>query len=249
MTKAPPPILAARGRTAMIFGAGGGSGRATASLFAAAGARIAAVDRSPRGLGAPSRTRLPIVADATSESAVEAAVAATARRFGAIDYAINLVGITGKGRLDRMSLADWERVIAANLTSAFLVARAIYRRLRRPGGVLVLMSSTNGRVGGTQFSGPAYGAAKAGVLNLTRYLAKEWAPDGLRVNTLAPGPVDTPMLARLSAGEHKALKAAVPLKRYASAQEIAASIGFLCSHHAATITGACLNVSGGLVLD
>ncbi len=244
-----PPIIAARGRTAVIFGAAGGIGRATAALLAAAGARVAAVDRSGRGLGPASRRRLPIVADATDEDAVAAALAAAAGRFGAIDYAINLVGITGQGRLDRMALADWERVIAANLTSAFLIARASHRHLRRPGGALILMSSTNGRVGGTQFSGAAYGAAKAGVLNLMRYLAKEWAPEGLRVNALAPGPVETPMLARLSAGEHKALKAAVPLKRYATAAEIAAAIAFLCSHHAASITGACLNVSGGLVLD
>jgi NAD(P)-dependent dehydrogenase (short-subunit alcohol dehydrogenase family) len=247
--RSPPPIIAARGKTAVIFGAAGGIGRATAALFAAAGARIAAIDRSAHGLGKPSRHVLPIVADATSESAVEAAMVSAARCFGAIDYAINLVGITGQGRLDRMRLADWDRVVAANLTAAFLVARASFPHLRRPGGVLILMSSTNGRVGGTQFSGAAYGAAKAGVLNLVRYLAKEWAPQGLRVNTLAPGPVETPMLARLSAGEHKALKAAVPLKRYATAQEIAVAIGFLCSHHAASITGACLNISGGLVLD
>ena len=243
------PLIKARGRTAIVFGAAGGIGRATCALLAAAGARIAAVDRTTRGLGKAGARRLVIAADATDEAAVEAAFAETSRRFGAIDYAINLVGATGQGRLDRMSLADWNGMIAVNLTSAFLVARSAYRRLRRPGGVLILMSSTNGRVGGTQYSGAAYGAAKAGVLNLTRYLAKEWAPDGLRVNTLAPGPVDTPMLARLSAGEHAALKAAVPLKRYAQAKEIAAAIAFLCSEHGRTMTGACFNVSGGLVLD
>lgn len=233
----------------MIFGAAGGIGRATCALFEASGARIVAVDRDARRLGAAMPRRHPIVADAADEAAVEQAFADVAQRFGSIDYVINLVGVTGKGRLDAMSLADWNRVVAANMTSAFLVARASYHRLRRPGGVLILMSSTNGRVGGTQFSGAAYGAAKAGVLNLTRYLAKEWAPDGLRVNTLAPGPVDTPMLARLSPREHAALKAAVPLKRYASAAEIAAGIAFLCSRHAQSMTGTCLNVSGGLVLD
>ncbi len=247
--KALPPMLAGRGKTALIFGAAGGIGRATCSLFEAAGVRVVAVDRDKRRLGTPTLRRHPIVADAADEAAVDGAFAEAGRRVGTIDYVVNLVGITGHGRLDSLSLADWNRVMATNLTSAFLVARSAYRCLRRPGGVLILMSSTNGRAGGTQYSGAAYGAAKAGVLNLTRYLAKEWAPDGLRVNTLAPGPVDTPMLARLSPREHAALKAAVPLKRYASAAEIAAGIAFLCSRHAQTMTGTCLNVSGGLVLD
>lgn len=247
--KAAPPILAGRGRTAVIFGAAGGIGRATCALFEAAGVRIVAVDRAARRLGQPTPRRHPVVADAADEAAVERVFAEAGKRVGMIDYVVHLVGVTGQGRLDAMSLAEWNRVVATNLTSAFLIARAAYHRLRRPGGVLILMSSTNGRVGGTQFSGAAYGAAKAGVLNLTRYLAKEWAGDGLRVNTLAPGPVDTPMLDRLSAREHAALRAAIPLKRYASAAEIAAGIAFLCSRHAQTMTGTCLNVSGGLVLD
>ena len=100
----------------------------------------------------------------------------------------------------------------------------------------------------TSVSSP-YGAAKAGVLNLTRALAKEWAAQGLRVNCVAPGPVATAMLDRLSEADHAALKAAIPLGRYADPQEIAAAIAFLCSDHARTMTGAMINISGGLVLD
>jgi NAD(P)-dependent dehydrogenase (short-subunit alcohol dehydrogenase family) len=242
-------LLDARGRAAVVFGAAGGIGRASADLFGAAGARVMLADRDASRLPRATARRATQACDATQEADVERVFAEAARRFGALDYVVNAVGVTGRGRLDEMSLGEWRRVVDANLTSAFLIARAAYRRMRKPGGVLILMSSTNGRVGGTLLSGAAYGAAKAAVLNLARYLAKEWAPDGLRVNVLAPGPVDTPMLDRLSAQEHKALKAALPLRRYASAQEVAATIGFLCSAHAASMTGACANISSGLVLD
>jgi NAD(P)-dependent dehydrogenase (short-subunit alcohol dehydrogenase family) len=114
---------------------------------------------------------------------------------------------------------------------------------------MVLMSSSNAVNGGSAVSGAAYAVAKAGLLNLSRYLAKEWAPDLIRVNCIAPGPVATPMLDRLDAAAHAALIAAIPLKRYAEAAEIAAVTGFLCSAHAASMTGAVINVSGGLVLD
>jgi NAD(P)-dependent dehydrogenase (short-subunit alcohol dehydrogenase family) len=244
-----PALLDARGRTAVVFGGAGGIGRATVELFLAAGASAVVADRDARRLPRRGARRVPLVCDATIEDEVDHVLAEAHRRFGALDYVVNAVGITGVGRLDQMSLADWRRVIDVNLTSAFLIARAAYRRMRRPGGVLILISSTNGRTGGTLLSGAAYGAAKAGVLNLARYLAKEWAPDGLRVNVLAPGPVDTPMLDRLSSKQHAALRAALPLNRYATAEEVAATIGFLCSRHAASVTGACANVSSGLVLD
>jgi 3-oxoacyl-[acyl-carrier protein] reductase len=108
---------------------------------------------------------------------------------------------------------------------------------------------SNARNGGSALSGAPYAVAKAGVSNLARYLAREWATDGLRVNCLAPGPVDTPMLDRLNPEQHAALQAAIPLGRYTSGREVAAAIAFLCSDHAASTTGATTNISGGLVLD
>ena len=86
-------------------------------------------------------------------------------------------------------------------------------------------------------------------MNLTRYCAKEWAPDGIRVNAISPGPVDTPMLDRLSADQHAGLKAALPLGKYATADECAGAVLFLCSPHAASMTGTIMNISSGLVLD
>lgn len=241
----------AAGKVALVTGAGGGIGRAVAALFAALGLKVAALDR--QGLGAPGPAYLPLAADATDEAALDAALARAAAAFGRFDAVVHAVGAVGEGsgraRLHETAPAAWRRALEVNLTSAFLLARAAYPHLRRPGACFVTFASTNGRTGGTVLSGAAYGAAKAGILNLNRYLAREWAGEGVRVNCVAPGPVATPMLARLSAGERAALEAALPLKRFAEAAEIAAAVAFLCSPHAAAMTGAVVNVSSGLVVD
>lgn len=243
----PELLPGAEGKTAFVTGAGGGIGRAVVSLFRAAGIKVAAADLD--GLDEASDGYLPLQMNAADERQVIAAIGSAAFRVGKLDYVVHCVGETGEGPLADTRLEDWQRIIDANLTSTFLVAKQAHTRMVKPGGSLILMSSTNGLVGGTQYSGAAYGAAKAGIVNLTRYLAKEWAPEGLRVNCLAPGPVDTPMLDRLSAADKKALKASIPLGDYATAEQVAATIAFLCSAHAATITGTVTNISGGLVLD
>lgn len=237
----------AAGKTAFVTGAGGGIGRAVVDLFRQAGVNVGAADLD--GLDPSGEGYLPLKMDGTVERQVIAAIGATVHRWGPLDYVIHSVGKTGQGPLADLSLDDWRDMIDTNLTSAFLVAREASRRLRKPGGVLVWFASTNGLNGGTRYSGPGYGAAKAGVINLTRYLAREWAPDGLRVCCLAPGPVDTPMLDRLSQDDHAALKAGVPLGAYATADQVAATVAFLCSPHAANMTGTVTNISGGLVLD
>jgi NAD(P)-dependent dehydrogenase (short-subunit alcohol dehydrogenase family) len=245
----PPALLDASGRTLFLAGAAGGIGRATAELFAAAGARLVLADLNADALPAESVTVLPLALDASDETSFAAALDAAAQRFGALDYLVNAVGETGSGRLDETRTEEWDRLMAINLTSCFLLAREGYKHLRKPGGVLILLSSSDARNGGSALSGAPYATAKAGVSNLARYLAREWAPDGLRVNCLAPGPVDTPMLDRLNPEQHTALKAAIPLGRYTSGREVAAAIAFLCSDHAASTTGASTNISGGLVLD
>lgn len=242
-----PDKIEGPARVAFVAGAGGGIGRAIVDRFRGTGFWVAAADLETPGEAADGY--LPLRMDATDERQVIAAMGSAADRFGPLDVVVNAVGRTGAGPLADLALDDWDAIVAVNLTSAFLVAKQTYTRLRKPGGVLVLFGSTNGRIGGTKLSGPAYGAAKAGILNLTRYLAREWAPDGLRVNALAPGPVDTPMLDRLDADTQDALKSNVPLGAFASPEEIAGAVAFLCSDDARSITGAILNISGGLVLD
>jgi NAD(P)-dependent dehydrogenase (short-subunit alcohol dehydrogenase family) len=242
-----PALLEATGKVALVAGAAGGIGSATVGLLRAAGARVGLFDLLRWRITDPGV--VPISGDAASERDCEQAIARTVERFGRLDYVVNAVGVIGAGKFADIATKDWHRLLQINLDSTFFLMRAAYPHLPKPGGAAVLISSTNGRNGGSRLSGAAYATAKAGIVNLTRYLAKEWAPDGVRVNCVAPGPVATPMVDRLSAAEHDALKAAIPLKRYAEASEIAATIGFLLSSHAASMTGACLNVSGGLLLD
>ena len=244
-----PSLVDAAGRIVLITGAAGGIGRATVNLFLSAGAKVVAVDKDRSRLPKDDTALVGIAADATDEQSVRSAVNCAIERFGGLDYAIGTVGVGGAGPLSDVSLAEWKRVLDINLTSMFLLARECYPFLRRPGGAMVMISSTNGRNGGSALSGPAYAVAKSGILNLVRYLAKEWAADGLRVNSVAPGPVATPMLDRFSAEQHARLKESILLTRYAEANEVASAIGYLCSGHAASMTGACINVSGGLVLD
>jgi len=247
-SSARPELLDGRGRVVLVAGAAGGIGRAAVRLFRRAGARVVAMDRVRKGLPSGAGV-LQLTGDAACEADVQRVVREAVQAYGRLDWLVNAVGAVGGGRLDATSLADWDRLLGINLDSAFLLCREAYPHLRRHKGAVVLFSSTNGRNGGSQFSGPAYAAAKAGVLNLTRYLAKEWAADAVRVNCIAPGPVATAMLDRLTAAEHVALKRAMPLGEYADPQQVAGMAAFLCSRYAANMTGACLNVSGGMVLD
>jgi len=240
-------LSGATGKTALITGAGGGIGRATVDLFRQSGVQVAAADIA--NLDEPGDGYWPLKTDCTDARQIKATVGAVAHRYGAIDFLVHAVGATGDGPLVDVTRDDWDRLMAINLTSAFLVTKEAFTRLRKPGASVVLIASSNARNGGNALSGPAYAAAKAGVLNLSRYLAKEWADDGVRVNCLAPGPVDTPMLDRLSDDDREALAGKMFGDRLTTAPEIAAAIAWLCADHAASVTGACLNISGGVVFD
>jgi NAD(P)-dependent dehydrogenase (short-subunit alcohol dehydrogenase family) len=233
------------GRAVLVAGADGGVGRAVVTLLAACGASVLAVDlHGAEGHDGPVLRRR---CDLTDEAQVAALPALAQAAFGRLDHVVHCAGAVGRGPLAQMSLEAWREGLAVNLDSAFLLARACHEALVRARGSLVLMSSPNGVHGGTGLSGPAYAAAKAGVLNLSRYLAKEWAPD-VRVNCVVPGTVDTPMLRRLSADDLAAIVASIPLGRLTGAEDVAATVAFLCSDHARSMTGAVMNVSGGRLL-
>ena len=244
---AKPSLLDASGKVAFVTGATGGIGKACVDMFLAAGASVIATGRRAVGTDDPRVLKLSL--EVTDEAQVADAIAKTKARFGAVDYLVHMAGMVGKGRIDEMPLADWRTVVDTNLTSAFLLLKHAYPILRKPGAAVVLCGSSNGANGGSYLSGAAYASSKAALVNLTRYTAKEWAPDGIRINILSPGPVDTPMLDRLSETQHDGLKAQLPLGKYATAEECAGGVMFLCSNHAASMTGTNMNISSGLVLD
>ncbi len=242
-------LLDAGGRAAYVAGAAGGIGEAVVEVLLQAGAHVAGTARKLDRLPSKSHSFLPIASELVNEESVKVGLAQTRDAFGRIDYVINMAGIVGKGPLHEMPLSDWNHVLEVNLTSCFLLAKYGHAYLKETKGTLILCSSTNGINGGSFLSGPAYASSKAAIINLNRYLAKEWAPDGIRVNCVAPGPVDTPMLDRLTEDEHSDLKDRLPLGRYASSEEVAKAVAFLCSDAAVTTTGTYINISSGLVLD
>lgn len=237
----------------LVTGAAGGLGRAVVAKLRDRGHRVWATDLTLAEIpcGAPIGVSS---LDVTDASAVTACVARIGAEWGRIDHVVHLAGRAGHGPLDAVSLDDWNALLAVNLTSAFLIAKAVRSALAATRGSLTLTSSTNGLNGGGALSGPAYAVAKAGIINFTRYLAKEWAAEGVRVNCIAPGPIGTPMVTTRFTGEAlQALERSVPLVRddgrIGTPQHFAHAVDYLLSSEAAFVTGTVMNLSGGLVLD
>ncbi len=241
---ASPALLDARGKSALVTGAAGGIGSAVCDLLRACGASVAGLDRVT-----PSAVDLALTGDAADADFVRSALTQAAKSMGGLDFVVHAAGFARQCRYEDLEPAQWQEVLDANLTSAYLVTQAAQAHLAARAGAVVLFSSTNGRNGGSELSGAAYAVAKAGVINLTRHLAKVWAAQRIRVNCIAPGPVATPMLDRFDDRQLEALRQSIPLGRITSPDEVAAAVAFLLSPHAASMTGTCFNMSAGLVLD
>jgi 3-oxoacyl-[acyl-carrier protein] reductase len=241
------------GRVAIVTGAGQGIGRAIAERFAADGAAVAVADLNGntaanvvRAIEATGGRALTVRADVTHPADAERIAAETQDRFGGIDVLVNNAGILRSTRAAEVTPEEWHLVIDANLTGAFLCARAAYPALRASGhGRIINVASMAGRATST-LGGVHYTTAKAGVLGLTRHLAREWAGDWITVNAISPGIVDTPMV-RGSTDDARMTQvlASIPLGRLAEPAEIAALIAFLASDEAAYITGANVDIHGG----
>ncbi|VTU46360.1 Glucose 1-dehydrogenase (plasmid) [Variovorax sp. SRS16] len=231
------------GRRILVTGAASGIGQAVATLFGAAGARVAALDRQrPTALPADA---IGLEADVTDEAAVECAVAEACAALGGIDGVVNAAGIANTDWADQVSLADWRRVLDVNLTGSFIVCRACLPHLRDAGGgTIVNFASGQGLSPFKQRS--AYAASKAGVISMSRSLAMEWAPL-VRVNTVCPGAVDTPMVRGGYSPE--ALREQVgpryALGRIGEPHEIALAALYLSSAESSFVTGIVLAVDGG----
>lgn len=236
------------GAVALVTGASGGLGRAIVAHFRASGARVAALDLNPARGRRQGSDLLEIRADVTSEASVRDAVAAVIAQFGRLDILVNNAGRVGAGRVEELNAEAWDDVLRVNLTSMFLCSKHAIPHLRRTRGAIVSMSSTNGLTGGSALSGPAYAVAKAGIIALTKNLARDLAKDGIRVNAIAPGPIDTPMLDRLGDEGKVALRASIPLGELGEPSDVAELVAFLASSRARHITGITIPLSGGLVM-
>jgi NAD(P)-dependent dehydrogenase (short-subunit alcohol dehydrogenase family) len=232
-------------RTALVTGGGRGIGRAVVQALAC-DAWVAALDLAfPDGPGSASQHA---VVDVTDAAAVSAAVEAIARERGGIDWVVCAAGINRDRVSWKMREADWRAVLDVNLTGVFHVARAAAPYLRVSGaGRLVFIGSINGARG--KFGQANYAAAKAGLVGLARTLALELARDGVTVNVVAPGFIDSPMTEPLPERIRAATIARTPLGRVGQPEEIAAVTRFLCGPGAGFITGAVLPVDGGQLLD
>ena len=241
------------GRVAIVTGSGRGIGRAIAERFAADGASVVVADLNAETAGDVARSieasggmAIAVPTDVTDPGAADALAAAAVERFGRIDVLVNNAGILRTTRAGDVSPEEWHLVIDANLTGSFLCARAAYPALKATGhGRIVNVASMAGRATST-LGGVHYTTAKAGVLGLTRHLAREWAIDGITVNALSPGIVDTPMVrGSIDDARMARVLASIPLGRLAEPAEIASLVTFLASDEAAYITGANVDIHGG----
>ncbi len=231
-------------RTALVTGAGRGIGRAIVDALAT-DAWVAGLDLAfPEGGGAVSLVE---VADVANRPAVEAAVHRILEERGGLDWVVCAAGVIRDRVSWKMADADWDEVIAVNLTGAFNTARAAAPALRRSrGGRLVFIGSINGLRG--SFGQVNYAAAKAGLVGLARSLALELARDGVTVNVVAPGFIDTAMTRGLPEAVRARALGRTPLGRAGRAEEVAAAVRFLCTEAAGFITGVVLPVDGGQLM-
>jgi 3-oxoacyl-[acyl-carrier protein] reductase len=230
------------GRVALVTGGNRGIGLACARTLADAGHRVAVTYRSE----APDVPGLLAVkCDVTDADAVEAAFTQVEEELGPVEVLVHAAGVNADTLLLMMKEEDFTKVLDANLTGAFRIAkRATKRMLRARWGRIVLVSSVVGQIGS---AGQAnYAASKAGLLGFGRSLARELAPRNITVNVVSPGPIDTDMLNALDDEQRGLLISIVPLGRVGQPEEVAAAVAFLASDDAAYITGANLPIDGGL---
>jgi len=243
-----------QGRIALVTGASQGIGRACALELARAGATVVLAARNEvklaeaveeiQGAGGEAAA---IPLDLASEESIKSVAKSLVESYGKIEILVNNAGITRDGLMLRMKREDWDDVLRTNLTGAFLLTQALLSpMLKNRWGRIVNITSVVGRTG--QAGQVNYAASKAGLIGLTRSMARELASRGITVNAVAPGYIETPMTAVLDEKQRAAMIAAIPLGRPGTDLEIAQAVKFLASDAAAYITGHVLDVNGGMYM-
>jgi NAD(P)-dependent dehydrogenase (short-subunit alcohol dehydrogenase family) len=241
-----------RSEVAIVTGAGRGIGRSIAAALAAEGARIVVADldfdgaRQATGeIEGASGEAWPLRVDIADSAQVQAMIDETLNRYGQLDILVNNAGMGLNRSFLATTLEEWELQLRVNLTGTFLCGQAAGRAMvARGGGRIVNIASISGQRGGQGRA--AYGAAKAGVILLTKVMAVELAPLGVRVNAVSPGPVDTDQSRQThTPSTRRAYYDRIPMRRYGERKEIAAAVVFLASPEASFVNGHVLNVDGG----
>jgi 3-oxoacyl-[acyl-carrier protein] reductase len=243
-----------QGRIALVTGASQGIGRACALELALAGATVALAARNEAKLAsvaaeieAAGGQAVAFALDVASEESIKAGAKAVIARFGKVEILVNNAGITRDGLMLRMKKTDWDDVLSTNLTGAFLLTQAVLGSMvKNRWGRIINISSVVGRTG--QAGQVNYAASKAGLLGLTRSIAREVGSRGITANAIAPGFIETPMTAVLDEKLNAAMLAQIPLGRMGTDKDIAQAVSFLASDAAAYITGHVLDVNGGMFM-
>ncbi len=247
-----------KGQVAIVTGAGSGIGRATARRLAAEGAAVACLDLAEDAIGVVAKEineeaadaggrAIALRCDVTDESGVADAVARSGAELGEVTNLCNIAGIGGFAHTPEQSLSGWDKIIAVNLTGTFLMCRAVLPGMIEHGGAIVNTVSTAGVIG--QPYSAAYCASKGGVKMLTKALAVEYMARGVRVNGVAPGGVDTPIIHNFGPPEDSDWKLIERLMTpigFAYPHEIAGAFAYLGSHEADYVTGAILSIDGAI---
>jgi len=250
------PSMLLQDKVAVITGGAGpnGLGFATARLMAAHGAKVAVLDlaraqpaQAAAQLGAD---HLGLVADVTDLAQCQAAVTATLARFGRIDILVNNAGITQPVKTLDITGADYDRILDVSLRGSLYMSQSVIPAMRQQrSGSIICISSVSAQRGGGIFGGPHYSAAKAGILGLARAMAREFGGEGIRVNCIAPGLIETDITqGKLDDARKADIIAGIPLSRLGSAKDVAGACLFLASDLSAYCTGITLDVNGGMLI-